>query len=139
MTKIRKGDRIRINTLVSPSGRYRGYGGREGFVDNIIKNGDNYLYDIKLDNGIEFYRCSSQIFEIIKTKTKMITKINLESQLKHKQSEVEILREKIDFLSETGQEEFNENEFKAYRILTLFEGGELSKAEKAKKIAELVK
>ena len=45
---------------------------------------------------------------------------------------------KIDFIKEVGSKEFDINEFKAYRTLQLVEDESLSRAKKAKLIAQLV-
>jgi len=54
------------------------------------------------------------------------------------QDKIVTLEAKIRFLEETGQESFNENEFKAFQVLTIIEKGELSKLEQAQAIAKLV-
>jgi hypothetical protein len=47
-------------------------------------------------------------------------------------------KNKIAFMKETGSEQFDENEFKAYHTLTIIEQSDMSKIEKAKAIAALI-
>lgn len=59
--------------------------------------------------------------------------------IKKTEGEIAEIQAKIDFVKETGFERFNENEFKAYQTLIIIEQGNLSRIEKAKAIAALIK
>lgn len=63
---------------------------------------------------------------------------DLEDKKKEITSEINIIKEQIKFLKETKNEVFDENEFKAYRTLSLVEDDSLTKMQKAKLIAELI-
>jgi len=63
----------------------------------------------------------------------------LEQELSEAQTELDNIQFKIDWIKETGSEEFNEDEFKVYQTLKLLENGKLSMIEKSKLIAELIK
>ena len=63
----------------------------------------------------------------------------LEKELSETQTKLNNIQFKIDWIKETGSEEFNEDEFKVYQTLKLLENGKLSMLEKSKLIAELIK
>ena len=63
----------------------------------------------------------------------------LEQELSEAQTKLNNIQFKIDWIKETGSEEFNEDEFKVYQTLKLLENGKLSMLEKSKLIAELIK
>ena len=63
----------------------------------------------------------------------------LEQELSEAQTKLDNIQFKIDWIKETGSEEFNEDEFKVYQTLKLLENGKLSMLEKSKLIAELIK
>ena len=63
----------------------------------------------------------------------------LEKELSEAQTKLNNIQFKIDWMKETGSEEFNEDEFKVYQTLKLLENGKLSMLEKSKLIAELIK
>ena len=50
-----------------------------------------------------------------------------------------LIDNKIQWIKETGSHVFDENQFRVWQVLTLAENGSLSKIEKAKAIAELIK
>lgn len=71
---------------------------------------------------------------------------DLEQEIKDKQdeikgikAEIEDIKLKISYLKEIGEKDFDEDEYKAYSIMTLLENGETTKKEKAKLIASLIK
>ena len=63
----------------------------------------------------------------------------LEKELSEAQTKLNNIQFKIDWIKETGSEEFNEDEFKVYQTLKLLDNGKLSMLEKSKLIAELIK
>ena len=70
------------------------------------------------------------------------TPITLE-ELNHEKdslkSKIDLIQTKIDWLSETGNSEFDEEQYKVYTTLKLLEKKDLSTLEKSKLIAELIK
>ena len=63
----------------------------------------------------------------------------LEQELSEVQTKLENIQFKIEWIKETGLEEFNEDEFKVYQTLKFLDDGKLSRIEKSKLIAELIK
>jgi hypothetical protein len=63
----------------------------------------------------------------------------LEKELSEAQTKLNNIQFKIDWLTETGSDEFSEDEFKVYQTLKLLEDEKLSRLEKSKLIAELIK
>ena len=63
----------------------------------------------------------------------------LEQELSEAQTKLNNIQFKIDWMKETGSNDFNEDEFKVYQTLKLLENGKLSMLEKSKLIAELIK
>ena len=63
----------------------------------------------------------------------------LEQELSEAQTKLNNIQFKIDWLTETGSDEFSEDEFKVYQTLKLLEDEKLSRLEKSKLIAELIK
>lgn len=74
------------------------------------------------------------------------TKENIQAEIKELKadkkridSDIKNLNLKLDFIKENNLEIFDEDQFKAYKTLVLVEDPTLSRIEKAKLIAELVK
>jgi hypothetical protein len=63
----------------------------------------------------------------------------LEQELSEAQTKLDNIQFKIDWMKETGSDDFNEDEFKVYQTLKLLDNGKLSMLEKSKLIAELIK
>jgi hypothetical protein len=63
----------------------------------------------------------------------------LEKELSETQTKLNNIQFKIDWMTETGSDEFSEDEFKVYQTLKLLEDEKLSRLEKSKLIAELIK
>ncbi len=68
-----------------------------------------------------------------------ITIEELESEKEIAKASIAALQSKIDWLTETGNAEFDEEEFKVYATLKLLEKTDLSITEKSKLIAGLIK
>ena len=64
---------------------------------------------------------------------------DLKKELSEAQTKLDTIQSKLDWLKETGSNEFSEQEFKVYQTLKLLENGKLSMVEKSKLIAELIK
>jgi hypothetical protein len=63
----------------------------------------------------------------------------LEQELSETQIKLDTIKSKIDWINETGSDEFSEDEFKVHQTLKLLENDKLSIIEKSKLIAELIK
>ena len=63
----------------------------------------------------------------------------LEQELSEAQTKLDTIQSKINWINETGSDEYSEDEFKVYQTLKLLENGKLSMIEKSKLIAELIK
>ena len=69
----------------------------------------------------------------------LITIEELEAEKEIAKASVEALQTKIDWLTETGNTEFDEEEYKVYATLKLLEKTDLTITEKSKLIAGLIK
>jgi hypothetical protein len=63
----------------------------------------------------------------------------LEQELSEAKTKLDTIQSKINWMNETGSDDFSEDEFKVYQTLKLLENSELSLLEKSKLIAELIK
>jgi hypothetical protein len=68
-----------------------------------------------------------------------ITLEELDAEKNSLKSKIDLIQTKIDWLSETGNSEFDEEQYKVYTTLKLLEKKDLSTLEKSKLIAELIK
>ena len=105
--------------------------GGSGNTYNVLNNG------IDGGNSLNFTR-----FSVLSNLTTKDIQDNIKS-LKKNISDIkeEIKKEevKIEYLKETGSEKYDENEFKVYTTLSLLEDPKLSKLEKARLVANLIK
>ncbi len=67
------------------------------------------------------------------------SKVELEKKIKKLKTEMEEVQSKIDFMNETGNEQFDAEEYKVYSTLKLFQNDKLSDIEKSKLIAKLIR
>ena len=63
----------------------------------------------------------------------------LEKELSDAKTNLDTVQLKIDWMKETGSENFSEDEFKVYQTLKLLDDGKLSMIEKSRLIADLIK
>jgi hypothetical protein len=70
---------------------------------------------------------------------KPITLEELDAEKNSLKTKIDLIQTKIDWLSETGNSEFDEEQYKVYTTLKLLEKKDLSTLEKSKLIAELIK
>jgi len=89
-----------------------------------IKNTNGHLAGWAYEWEMEEVSCSKVVFE---------------EKMEKLKSEMEELQRKIDFLNETGNEQFDEEEYKVYSTLKLFQNDKLTDVEKSKLIAKLIK
>jgi len=69
----------------------------------------------------------------------VITKEDFEKQKVELQNSINELNMKLSWMDENGVGEFNEDEFKVFKTLTLLDDDSISKVEKSKLIAQLIK
>lgn len=130
MRKLKIGDRVKVIANACGSNYAIGSVGvivqiHEGYPRSFVledvktKIRGNFIqeYDVKL------YELSEQEIQ------EEISSLN--EQIKEKEN-------MLKWMKETNNETFNEEEFKVWRTLTLFEDETLSKSEKAKLIAKLI-
>jgi hypothetical protein len=67
------------------------------------------------------------------------SKVELEEKIQRLKTEIEEVQSKIDFLNETGNEQFDAEEYKVYSTLKLFQNDKLTDVEKSKLIVKLLK
>ena len=67
-----------------------------------------------------------------------LSKDDLKEQIQELKIEIKDVETRLAFIEETGQEEYNETEYKVWSILKEFDNPKLSQLEKAKAIATLV-
>lgn len=69
----------------------------------------------------------------------VISQEELQKELEEAKEKVTQIQNKIDYLNESGAKEFDEEQFKVYYTLKLLENKDLSRIEKSKLIADLIK
>jgi hypothetical protein len=141
MNKFNKGTTVKIKDNVSSKGEYYKYKGKIGIITevNYYNNTVNIKIDQKIYDDILLSNVGYSVIEVYNKSKNMTNKQTLTEILEKKKEEIFDIEDKLKFLNETNQDTFNENEYKAYQTLSLIEEGNLSKGEKAKKIAELLK
>ena len=138
-TKIMKGKKVKL--VKGPSGKPTSSNGYLG-------NGVEYTVLGRHSTDISFGKswnlmdvCGNSIgwaFEWEMEGYKLGIK-ELEQELSEAQTKLDTIQSKINWINETGSDEFSEDEFKVYQTLKLLENGKLSMLEKSKLIAELIK
>lgn len=68
-----------------------------------------------------------------------VDRAHIQQEIRTLQSEIMGMNNKLDFMDETGLAEFDESEFKAYRVLQTLDNDDLSQVERAQVVAELIK
>ena len=139
--KFQNGDTAVVNAKHS---RYdaKNHGIHEGMEVKIISKHYDSYYHVKLPSGNQIAMLSNCLDKSHpkSNKEKFLEQISkAEEKIKATQVFINETNEKLSFMEETGSELFEENEFKAYRTLTIIEQGSMSKIEKAKAIAALIK
>ena len=135
--KFERGDEVILNSKTSSYNKKRGFEGLRGVIDSYNYNS---TYVVVLENK---QHVSDYATAFDKVSISTIEHFNLlieKAQAKIKATEAFIVetQAKINFLTETGSDEFNENEFKAYHTLGIIEQSNMTKIEKAKAIAALI-
>ena len=127
-TKVKVGDKVKVIKNTS-SHNYR-----VGNTYTISYIGENKTsVRLKSAEGKEGNWCKYSDMEII-----TVSKDFLEKSLKEAQKTVKELAEKIEWMNDTKSVEFNSEQFKMYKALTVVEKPGLTKIEKAKLLVELI-
>lgn len=137
--KFKVGDKA---IIVKASPNMAGYRVGE-CVEIIDRYSWNREYRVK---SLDFDRSHIDLPTISLQKTELMKKQTLENQLEkiNKQKsqlekEIFYIQEKLQFIEETGCEDFDENEFKVYKTLQLIEdNSKMTRLEKAQAIAQLI-
>ena len=139
--KFQKGDTAVVNAKHSLYDA-KNYGVHEGMEVKIVGKAYDSYYYVKLPNSNQIQMLSSALDKSHpkSTKEKFLEQIaKAQEKIKATQDFIDETKEKISFMEETQSEVFDDNEFKAYRTLSIIEQGNMSKIEKAKAIAALIK
>jgi hypothetical protein len=91
----------------------------KNYIRSTCGINSGWVYDYEIDNPI--------------------TLEELDAEKNSLKSKIDLIQTKIDWLSETGNSEFDEEQYKVYTTLKLLEKKDLSTLEKSKLIAELIK
>jgi hypothetical protein len=113
--------------------------------EGIITKGEYGYYNIDIFcpkyETIKNICVETKWLELVKgsSREKIEAKIaTLRQEITDKYVLIDELQSKINYMDETGNDMFDENEFKAYQTLTIIEKGNLSKLDKARAIAALL-
>lgn len=127
---FKAGDKVRVNMPTNVA-----YHGQVITLETPYVSGANHGWYI-LNNTVLFY--DSQLEPAV------VDKCWINKQLEGRKRdaerlnrEVEVLNGQLAYMAETGQDTFDENEFKAYHTLKVLEKNNLSTLERAKAIAGL--
>lgn len=144
--KLKVGDVVRITV----------YSNKYSINSSYYSSSHNFQVDEQYKiyhmtpGGVPQVKVNGNKYALARTHIELVTaaktsKEQFENEIEEKQEsikvikeEISILKDKIAYLEEIGSDNYTENEFKAYRTLSIIEEGNLTKAEKAKKIAELI-
>lgn len=135
-TKIMVGKIVKL--VMNPSNKEssgntnRGDG--NGYIVSRRYSSTNNSWAIKTLDGRE----SGWVYEWEMEGYKLGIKV-LEQELSETKTKLDTIQSKINWMNETGSDDFSEDEFKVYQTLKLLENSELSLLEKSKLIAELIK
>jgi len=105
-----------------------------GFTITACYNENPKAWVISFDNGTE----AGWVYEWEMIDYK-VTLEELRDEYTEKENQMKEIGVKIEWMEETNSTEFNENEFKVYQTLKLFENKELTMVEKSRLIANLIK
>ena len=112
-----------------------------GMVGTVTSYNYQGYYGVKLENGKTVNEKSNAFTkEQPKTSIEVFTDLieKALAKIEATQKFITETKSKIAFMQETGSDQFDENEFKAYHTLTIIEQSDMSKIEKAKAIAALI-
>jgi hypothetical protein len=122
------GTKVALSQYYQPSslGVYVSYlGAYVSYTSHSVTNNNYYLNlsDVRLyDTNIEDIKEELEIAE---------------KELNEAKNNIENIKLKIEYLTETGNKNFDENEYRAYTTIKALENSNLSTLEKAKQIASL--
>ena len=104
------------------------------------KHYDSY-YTVKLPSGSTHNMQSNALDKVpLRTKREHFLELieKAEDTINRTKEFIKETQAKVNFMDETDSEDFDENEFKAFRTLTLIENRHMTKLEKARAIAALI-
>jgi len=131
-----KGKRVKL--IKAPAGKTnsenRYIGTDEIFVISSQNTSYNYAWYIRNEAGATM----GWVYEY-EMKFVPESREEIQNELKELEIKANILKEKINWLDETGNTEFDDNEFKVYQTLKLLEKDGISIVEKSKAIAALIR
>jgi len=106
------------------------------------KSYDGYYVEFMQNGQVKRFDVRGECLDKIKEKTK---REQFLEQIEKAKERIEATKmfiseteSKIKFMDETGMDDFNENEFKAYHTLLIIDKSNMSIVEKAKAIAKLI-
>jgi hypothetical protein len=106
------------------------------------KSYDGYYVEFTYNGSLKRHDVRGECLDKIKEKTK---REQFLEQIEKAKERIEATKmfiseteSKIKFMDETGMDDFNENEFKAYHTLLIIDKSNMSIVEKAKAIAKLI-
>ncbi len=131
--KIMKGKKVKLVASKSKTStnRHRGNGKVYTVGESSEQPQAWYVYDSFGENCGWAYECEMVVFNLGMKE--------LEKELSDAKTNLDTVQLKIDWMKETGSENFSEDEFKVYQTLKLLDDGKLSMIEKSRLIAELIK
>jgi hypothetical protein len=136
--KMKVGDKITLKSSTpvgKPSSSNTNLGSNRTFtIKRVYKNNGLTAYDIVYNNDTN---CGWVYAH--ETVEYAVTLEMLNQELNEKQFEINSIKSKIEYLTETGLTEVDENQYKVYTTLKLIENNRLSTVEKSKIIAQLIK
>ena len=106
------------------------------------KSYDGYYVEFMQNGQVKRFDVRGECLDKIKEKTKREQFLEQIDKAKEKIEATKMFisetESKIKFMDETGMDDFNENEFKAYHTLLIIDKSNMSIVEKAKAIAKLI-
>lgn len=108
-------------------------------ISHVVNYLPNNCYAYYTYNGNPLYAFLQDIEICPLTKEQLEESIkDLNNSIKELEDLKKVTLSKIEFISENGLEEFDENTFKSFHVLKMLDDNKLSRIEKAKLISKLV-
>lgn len=122
---IKVGDKFRMANDV-----YLGNGYHKGDLVTCVQKSGSYIY-VKSDNG---YKINVLIQDIVQS---AVSKADINANIKELEAEIASYKDKLEWMEETGNEEYDETEVKVWKTLKTL-SSKSTDIEKAKVIAKLI-
>ena len=111
----------------------------------IVKNGSCHNYELgtivticKISGTHIYVNGIGSYFYKADLESLHLTKEDLLKDIKKYEEEIQQCKSKIEFITETGSESYDEDQFKVYNILKMIEDPKTTKIQKSKLIAEMI-